>query len=47
MTPDLAVLGVGVLLMAAGAALVFPPAGLLVAGVMLVAVSWPEGGDGA
>lgn len=43
---DLWVLLAGVLLVAAGAAFVFWPAGLMVAGVLLVLVAWPErGGD--
>lgn len=44
---DLHVMCAGITLLTAGVAWVFPPAGLMVAGVLLVAVAWPErGGDG-
>lgn len=43
---ELLVLVAGALCVSAGAAWVFPPAGLMVLGVLLLAVAWPErGGD--
>jgi hypothetical protein len=45
---ELVVLTVGVLLVAIGAGFVFWPAGLIVAGGLLIVLAWPEkGGDGA
>lgn len=50
MTADLYVMIAGALLIAAGAGMVFVPAGLVALGVLCVLVAWPDrngkGGDG-
>lgn len=44
---DLLVLLAGALCVSAGAAWVFPPAGLMVLGLLLIAFAWPESGGDA